>query len=371
MKKHSIRAAVLLVALAVIFGTAGCSLLGIGNEEVVIPLEANLIFEGGTFETVQAHPQDANGLLVSIEVSENCKIDWGDKSSLEDYEGIILHHYFTRQGSYTVKASVVDGDTLKEKKLYVVLENQNPYMADFLTMDFGYTGGGSSQSGMSPFIYRENLTIPLNPRVAGCDSTTGEFTYSYGTFDPDGDEIRFRIRALKQQEGLVDGIRAKWFTIEEWAVFSLHDRSLISGIWSEIMGFWLQTGWKGMIPPFPFATVSRESLLPREHELFKSIDAMSTSNSFKSLIGDLPPLWPPCEDCDDPDPDPDPDDPVIEYEGGDCYLRIIVQVMDRFGGYNQHVWDYPLVSCDCSGCSSPYIFSPIKPPCASGCGETQ
>ena len=350
MKKHSIRAAVLLVALAVLFGTAGCSLLGLVNEEEAIPLDAFLIFEGGTFETVKAHPQDANGLFVSIDVSENCKVNWGDKSALEDYEGVILHHYFARQGSYTVKASTLVGQTLKQKELYVVVENRDPEIADSLMMELN-SGG----AGMSAFQWRDNLPIPFNARVAGCNAAPGcnvqpgEFTYSYGTHDPDNDDIQFRVRAWYMREGLTNDVRTKWITIEEWAVFSLHTRELVSGMWAEIWGVWLQVGWRGTIPPWPFSTVSYESLMPRE-PIFKAAgNEEDTQAQMKAIIGDFEPPWPPCIDCDDPEPDPapDPDDPGYE-ELGDCYMRIMVEAMDRFGGYKHKVWNFRLTSCGSS-----------------------
>ena len=360
MKKQTVGGWLLVVLAAVLMlGLTGCELFpnlfgGPGDINDPVPLEAFLIYGGGQWVTLRAHPSlEDGGVKVTVQVSEACHVDWDDESELGQTGGAgnSISHTYTRQGTYIIRCwtDVVDRDW-KEVELTVVVENQNPIIGPSCVDD--------PQLG-----WRQNMTVLMNPRVQGCDSATGAFMYQYGVVDPDGDDTRARINIWLVQEFTVDGERVRWDTVEPWTVFSVHDRSVITNQWVDVWGFWFQVGYIGSIPPWPFATWDHAALEPAGFYEYTA-----------GPLGVQPkgwpvPDWPDCGDCDDP-VDPPPADPPDEEEpeevAGDCYVKMMWEVIDPWGGYRHQVWFIPLNGCayQCGGTPCP----PVVQPPGGGCG---
>jgi hypothetical protein len=325
----------------------------LGSDAEILPLEVTLWCRGQQYVSVSAHPTDAEGgLPIEIVPSEECFTDWGDGSPVSLVEASGGGHTYTRAGEFVVECWT-DGDPRKEATLSVTAVNQRPAIGSTLLYE-------------DAFEWRQQLTVLVHPHVAGCNSATGEYLYDMGCFDPDGDETRKRLRVKLLQEILVGdpdegdelppgvevGDLIRYEVLEEWSVFSIHDRSNVTGQWADVWGFWFQVGWDGSLPPYPFATWTYEALAPE----------ISVDDPFTVLnIGpkDWPgPDWPDCGDCPgDEEPDPDPEEtPDLNEVSGDCFVQVKLEVIDRWGGFYGLAWLHDIPSCaegGCGGSASP------------------
>jgi hypothetical protein len=296
-----------VVLLVIGISLAGCSLFRAD------PPEIYLVLEEQTGKTVSGHPE-GEGLRVGLQSSEPVAIAWGDgdTNNSETY----YEHVYERAGSMTVTATNGKGATATAT---VIVENEAPEMGDTLLLASGV-------------LCEEPIAVWLNPHVHGCDRGTGCFLYQAGITDPEGDEIRVRVDAAVVQ-AYVDGEEEikEYKRVQKVSVFSLHDRSYISGQWRDILGFWLTAGWSKVTPPYPFSTVPHTSLEPRFEPQW---------------------IWD-CPGCGDDPPEEDPETPEEPgLTASDCYLEITVRVVDKWGGYNGKAWRYLMNTCNCDTCSS-------------------
>jgi hypothetical protein len=312
MKTALITALVLMVAFV-----GGCKLFD-GGGAIDVALIVDNVDWGTSYE---GHPT-GDGLLVGLMTDIPATIAWGDASHTES-DGYAEHTY-TRAATFEVTAQAEN----KVGAATVTVINDPPEMGDTLLLVNGLTCG-------------EPISVWLNPHVHGCDRSTGYFLWEGGISDPDSDEMRVNIEVHLLREKLDEGSLAGYQTVREYTVYSLHDRSVISGRWVDVMGFWFAVGWSGSLPPYPFATIPYTALEPRAEPKW---------------------LWP-CPGCDpddpivDPDPDPDPG-----FELGDCFVAITIRVVDKWGEYEGKRWLYGLNVCDCDTCTNKDQRIKIDPP---------
>jgi len=335
-----------LLLLPLIF-LCGCSWIqGLTPPIDKTPLDVVLIYQGQQYNVVQAHPLDSvGGLEVSLRAEESHYVNWGDGGPNEHSSGSVYHVYESA-GEF----EILCWTDSKEKSFRVIAENQRPMIGNSLLYN-------------DSLLWRDAVAVWLNPSVSGCDSSTGNFLYERGILDPDGDETRVRIRVDVVREWLVNDIPSRHEVIKECTVYSIHDRSVITNQWADVWGFWFSVGHQGMHPPYPFATIPYSALAPdyTKNEPF----ALGSVGPMAWPMPDWPD--PGCTDCDDEDTgteDPEAGDPEagdVEEEQGQCFVRIIIQVIDRWGGYYGLTWLYP-APCSDNHCSTPDPSMPNPSP---------
>jgi len=341
------------LALAAIAVLAGCSWLGdLLVKEELEPLVATLWYMDTRYERVVQHPQDSlGGLPVRVDVSEPCFINWGDGSATYWSESLSTSHTYTSEGKFAINCWL---EGQQPVTFEVVATNTRPVIGEDLLTE-------------PKLHWRDDYLVLLSPHVAGCNGATGEYTYDMGVIDPDGDETRKRFTVTLIREVLVgepdegedlpDGYSVgdllRYDTVQEFSVFSLHDRENVTGNWADVWGVWFRIGWSGQVPPWPFGTWTYESLAP------DYVDAPDPFPTAALSPKEWPqPDWPDpgeCPDCGGDEPN-EPPDPYVPETEGDCFIKIVLQAVDRWGGYYGLAWKYP-ISCEDNWCC---------PPCPSG-----
>ena len=322
---------VVTVLAVVLLIVSGCTLFDglLGGKKQTLPLGASLWYKGQQYTSVTAHPLDSDGgLVVTVKLEDECYTDWDDGSPVESVNREASHAY-TRKGTFAIECWAEDGNTRYESKFSVVSTNEKPTIGKtLLYQDALHTG--------------DAIACWLTPHIGGCNAD-GSYLYSGGIIDPDGDEMRKRITVNEVQEKLVDGVLARLEVVKKYSVFSLHDRSNITGRWVDVWGFWLAVGWTGQIPPYSFGMVPYESLAPR-----LVLDPLFLPQGLFVKGWDFP-VWPDpgCPDCDGDDDD-EITDPSPEETDGETYVRITVESIDRWGGYYGLRWRYDVSGKTCS-----------------------